>query len=77
MMIWIITFRLNGTKTTVINMGSYNYLGFGECEGPCTNASKDSIQNLGVSSCSSRLEAGTGNFLSLSICTKLITITQT
>ena len=39
-------------------MGSYNYLGFGECEGPCTDAAEQSIHLNGVSSCSSRLETG-------------------
>jgi serine palmitoyltransferase len=39
-------------------MGSYNYLGFGECEGPCTDAAERSIHLNGVSSCSSRFETG-------------------
>lgn len=51
-------FRLSGKTTRVINMGSYNYLGFGECEGPCTDAAENSIKSCGVSSCSTRLETG-------------------
>jgi len=39
-------------------MGSYNYLGFGECSGPCTDAAENSIKNCGVGSCSTRLETG-------------------
>ena len=33
---------MTGQMTRAINMGSYNYLGFGECEGPCTDAAKNS-----------------------------------
>lgn len=39
-------------------MGSYNYLGFGECEGPCTDSAENSIRKCGISSCSTRLETG-------------------
>lgn len=39
-------------------MGSYNYLGFGECEGPCTESARNAIDSFGISSCSSRLETG-------------------
>jgi serine palmitoyltransferase len=39
-------------------MGSYNYLGFAECEGPCATASQKAAYNLGLGSCSSRQELG-------------------
>ena len=39
-------------------MGSYNYLGFGECEGPCTDSAVNSINSCGVAACSTRLERG-------------------
>lgn len=51
-------FRITGKTNRVINMGSYNYLGFGECDGPCTDAAENSIKKYGVSSCSTRLETG-------------------
>ena len=39
-------------------MGSYNYLGFGECSGPCTEAAESSIKECGVGSSSTRSETG-------------------
>lgn len=51
-------FKIPGKTTKVINMGSYNYLGFGECSGPCTDAAETSIQECGVGSSSTRSETG-------------------
>lgn len=51
-------FNYTSKKIHAINMGSYNYLGFGECKGPCTDAAEESIYQNGVSSCSTRLETG-------------------
>jgi len=51
-------FMYSEKKIHAINMGSYNYLGFGECEGPCTDSAEQSIRLNGVASCSTRLEAG-------------------
>jgi len=53
---WTMTTTTN--KTKVINMGSYNYLGFGECEGLCTNQAVSAMKECGVSTCSSRMEIG-------------------
>ena len=39
-------------------MGSYNYLGYAENEGPCTDAAIRSVANSGLTICSSRQEAG-------------------
>ena len=39
-------------------MGSYNYLGYAENEGPCTDAAIKSMENSGLTICSSRQEAG-------------------
>jgi len=52
------TIRTTNKTRRVINMGSYNYLGFGECNGPCTDAAQESIEALGVATCSSRMEFG-------------------
>jgi len=52
------SFNYSGETRRVINMGSYNYLGFGECEGPCTDSAIEAIHNYGISSCSTRLESG-------------------
>ncbi|XP_009862141.2 serine palmitoyltransferase 2 [Ciona intestinalis] len=42
----------------VVNLGSYNYLGFAENDGPCAEASIESIEKYGVGVCSSRKEMG-------------------
>ena len=39
-------------------MGSYNYLGFAECEGSCATASQKTTHSLGLGSCSPRQELG-------------------
>lgn len=53
------TFQNTGTTTKVLNMGSYNYLGFAENSGKCTNAVTEHIREVGVASCSIRTELGT------------------
>ncbi len=44
----------------VINMGSYNYLGFAENSGACADAAIESTQKYGVGVSSTRCEMGTG-----------------
>lgn len=39
-------------------MGSYNYLGFAECEGSCATAAQKATRALGLGACSSRQELG-------------------
>jgi len=39
-------------------MGSYNYLGFAENEGPCASAAQKTAYDLGLGVCSSRQELG-------------------
>lgn len=53
------TSRLIDSKTDCINLGSYNYLGYSENEGPCTDAALQSVEHHGVSNCSTRHELGT------------------
>ncbi|XP_017772204.1 PREDICTED: serine palmitoyltransferase 2-like [Nicrophorus vespilloides] len=53
------TFKFTGEKTKCLNLGSYNYLGFAESEGPCADAAVESIEKYGVSTCSSRQKYGT------------------
>lgn len=48
-----------GKTREVLNLSSYNYLGFGENDGPCTDAVEMTVKKYGISSGSSRLEAGT------------------
>ncbi|XP_059817665.1 serine palmitoyltransferase 2 [Hypanus sabinus] len=42
----------------VLNMGSYNYLGFAECHGYCADAATKATIQYGVGICSSRQEIG-------------------
>lgn len=53
------TFEFTGKKTEVINIGSYNYLGFGENNGPCHNDNIKALEKFGVSTCSPYFEFGT------------------
>ncbi|KAL7057102.1 hypothetical protein AAHC03_019496 [Spirometra sp. Aus1] len=53
------TFEYTGTTTNVMNFGSYNYLGFAESNGPCTEADVEAITRYGLGVASPRLEIGT------------------
>lgn len=52
-------FKYPGSYTRVLNVSSYNYLGFAQSSGGCADAVEESIRKYGMSSGSSRLEAGT------------------
>lgn len=53
------TFELTGRKIEALNLGSYNYLGFAQSEGPCTDAVLDCIKRgESMSIGSSRAEVG-------------------
>ncbi|XP_048733485.2 serine palmitoyltransferase 2-like isoform X2 [Ostrea edulis] len=51
-------FELTGKKQRVMNLGSYNYLGFSQNEGPCAEAVDGIVQKFGVGTCASRQELG-------------------
>ncbi|XP_063958764.1 serine palmitoyltransferase 2-like [Lytechinus pictus] len=53
------SFKLTGTTRKVINIGSYNYLGFAENHGPRSDAVQATTQYYGNGVCSSRQELGT------------------
>ena len=48
-----------GKTRHCLNLGSYNYLGFGGVDPICTPAVISTLRKYGVSACSSRMEAGT------------------
>ncbi|TKR88540.1 hypothetical protein L596_012766 [Steinernema carpocapsae] len=52
------TFQFTGTQTKVINVGSYNYLGFAQADGPCAEAAAQAIQDQGLSVCTTIHERG-------------------
>lgn len=53
------SFYFTGRKIKALNMGSYNYLGFAENDGPCSKAAIKSVSDCAVASSSSRQELGT------------------
>lgn len=53
------SFYFTGKKLRALNMGSYNYLGFAENNGPSSLAATQSIADFNVASCSPRQEFGT------------------
>ena len=50
---------IESRKKECINLGSYNYLGFAENDGPCTQLAIEATRRLGLSACSSSHELGT------------------
>jgi serine palmitoyltransferase len=54
-----VSFKLTGTTTETLNMSSYNYLGFAQSQGPCADAVEEATRKYGMSSSSSRMDAGT------------------
>nr|CAH8828881.1 unnamed protein product [Trichobilharzia regenti] len=52
------TLNFTGTKSKVLNLGSYNYLGFGDPSGPCIEATEKVTRKFGVGIASPRQEAG-------------------
>jgi serine palmitoyltransferase len=55
--------RFSGKKIPSINLGSYNYLGFAENNGPCSEQAIKSIEKHGVSTCSTRHELGNQKYM--------------
>ncbi|CAB3376398.1 Hypothetical predicted protein [Cloeon dipterum] len=53
------TFEYTGTRSTALNLGSYNYLGFAQAEGSCSEDSAVKIKELGCATASPRIEFGT------------------
>lgn len=49
----------DGTLTECLNLSSYNYLGFAQSKGVCTDVALDVLDNYGVSLCSPRSQGGT------------------
>lgn len=53
------TFTYSGKTRQVLNLSSYNYLGFGEGSGKCCDAVEACVRRYGVTTCSTRSESGT------------------
>jgi serine palmitoyltransferase len=55
------TFQFTGRTLETLNMSSYNYLGFAQSEGPCADATETALRKYGISTCSTRADAGTSD----------------
>ena len=53
------SFKMTSGRQRVINMGSYNYLGFCSPVGPCSDAVEECLRRDAVGVCSSRQTLGT------------------
>ncbi|KAH7714512.1 CBN-SPTL-2 protein [Aphelenchoides avenae] len=52
------TIELTGTQTDVVNVGSYNYLGFAQNDGPCAKNAAKAVEDAGISLCTTVHEQG-------------------
>ncbi|KAI8619557.1 pyridoxal phosphate-dependent transferase [Chytriomyces sp. MP71] len=55
------SFQLTGETREVLNLSSYNYLGFAQNEGPCADAVELAIHRYGVANGAARLDAGSSD----------------
>ncbi|CDK29186.1 unnamed protein product [Kuraishia capsulata CBS 1993] len=55
------SFYYDGTTTDCLNLSSYNYLGFGQSSGICTDNAVEALEQRGVSACGPRLVIGTSD----------------
>lgn len=60
---------LTGGTKRCLNLGSYNYLGFAAADEYCTPRVLDTMEQWGISSCSSRSEAGALVCVRVCVCT--------
>ncbi|RKP26350.1 pyridoxal phosphate-dependent transferase [Syncephalis pseudoplumigaleata] len=54
-----ITFRMTGEDREVLNLSSYNYLGFAQSHGACADAVEAALDRYGPAGASTRLDSGT------------------
>jgi serine palmitoyltransferase len=57
------TYQLSGKIREHLNLSSYNYLGFGENDGPCSDQVEQAVRKNGISTGSSAMETGTHDML--------------
>ncbi|KAA1127225.1 serine palmitoyltransferase component [Puccinia graminis f. sp. tritici] len=58
-----VSFKYTQTTTQALNISSYNYLGFAQSQGSCSDAVQTTISELGVSSSGSRDDVGSSPLL--------------
>ncbi|KAF7589444.1 serine palmitoyltransferase component [Aspergillus hancockii] len=52
-------FQLTGTTTDTLNLSSYNYLGFAQSEGPCSDCAEETLRRDGISMAGPCSDSGT------------------
>ncbi|KAJ2306711.1 serine palmitoyltransferase component [Coemansia sp. RSA 2706] len=57
------TFQFTGKLQNVLNLASYNYLGFAQSEGPCADKVEEAMREHGITQASTRAEAGCSKLL--------------
>lgn len=57
-----LSFRYSGTTSKVLNLGSYNYLGFAQNDGQCAKDAESIIDQHGIGVCSNLHEYGAFTF---------------
>ncbi|KAJ2553627.1 serine palmitoyltransferase component [Coemansia sp. RSA 1878] len=57
------TFEFTGRIRNVLNLASYNYLGFAQSHGPCADKVEEAMREHGITQASSRVEAGRSKLL--------------
>jgi serine palmitoyltransferase len=55
------TFTFTGKTNTLLNLSSYNYLGFAQNTGPCADAVETTVNKYGISVSSARMDSGTSD----------------
>jgi serine palmitoyltransferase len=53
------TFRMTGDDKEMLNLSSYNYLGFAQSHGACADAVERALDHYGPAGASTRLDSGT------------------
>ncbi|KAJ2831354.1 serine palmitoyltransferase component [Coemansia erecta] len=57
------SFQFTGKLQNVLNLASYNYLGFAQSEGPCADKVEEAMREHGIAQASSRIETGCSKLL--------------
>ncbi|KAJ1825586.1 serine palmitoyltransferase component [Coemansia sp. RSA 2599] len=57
------SFEFTGRVRNVLNLASYNYLGFAQSEGPCADKVEQAMRENGITQASTRAEAGCSRLL--------------
>ncbi len=63
--LFILPYRYSGRKLPSVNLGSYNYLGFAENRGLCSEQAISAIEKYGVTTSSTPQELGSQEYMKI------------